>query len=128
MPITAETRENGRVRYYVITDPWKTNDLIAEYPGDQAYRDSVDFTVHMLMNISQMKHIPPGLLAARKDAPALKHRRSGYLVMIGAGTFPRVMAETIFKLAHYERAVFVDTEEEAWAFIRKVIAEERVAA
>lgn len=128
MPITAETRDDGHVRYFVITDPWQTSDLIAQYPADREYRDSVDFTVHMLMNISQMKHIPPGLLAARKDAPALSHRRSGYLVMIGAGTFPRVMAETIFKLAHYDRAVFFDTEEEGWAYIRKVIAEERVSA
>ena len=128
MPVTVENREDGHVRYYVVTDPWKTSDLTAHYPGDRAYRDSVDFTVHMVMNVSKMKQIPPGLLAARKDAPALRHHRSGYLIMIGAGGFARVMAETIFKLAHYDRAVFFDTEQEGWDYIRKVLAEQKVMA
>lgn len=126
MPITVETREDGHVRYFVITDPWRTSDLIAQYPSDREYRDSVDFTVHMVMNVSKMKQIPPGLLVARKDAPALSHRRSGNLVMIGAGGFARIMAETIFKLAHYDRALFFDSEEEGWQYIRQAIAEERM--
>src|SRR5260221_6479999 len=128
MPITVENREDGRVRYFVITDPWVTNDLVSLYPADRAYRDNAHFTVHTMMNISKMKQIPPGLLAVRVDAPAFFHPHSGYLLMIGAGMFPRVMAETIFKLAHYDRARFFETEEEGWAFIQKVLANEPVAS
>src|SRR5258708_7797553 len=124
MPVTMEIRENGHVAYYVLTDPWETSDLTALYPQDIQYRNSVKHLVHTVMNISKVVRVPRNILRARSGAPAFIHPNSGQLVMIGAQAFPKLMAETIFRLAHYERAKFFDTKEEGGAYIRQIICKE----
>ncbi len=124
MPVTLEIRENGHVAYYVLADPWETTDLLSLYPKDIEYRSSVNHLVHTVMNISKVVRVPRNILRARSGAPAFVHPNSGQLVMIGAQTFPKLMAETIFRLAHYERAKFFDTKEEGWAYIRQFIDKE----
>ena len=124
MPVTAELREQGHVWYYVITDPWETSDLISFYKQDFAHRETVNHTVHLVMNVSAMHSVPINLLRARNNAPAWSHRTSGQLVMVGAHSFAKSIAEMIFKLAHYEKAKFFNSEAEGWDYIRAVIAEE----
>src|SRR5882757_6085409 len=99
MPVTFEIRENDYVAYYVLSDPWEAHDLSALYPQDILFRNSVDHVVHTFMNV----------IAVRIGAPAFIHPNSGQLVMVGAQSFPKMMAETIFRLAHYQRARFFDT-------------------
>lgn len=125
MPITMEIRENGYVAYYVMSDPWVTNDLTSLYPQDIQFRDSVNHLVHTFMDVSQVRRIPPDVIRARINAPAFIHRNSGHLIMIGAKSLPKIAAETIFRIARYERAKFFDTEEQGWAFTRQLIAKEQ---
>jgi hypothetical protein len=121
MPVTMELRENGHVAYYHFSEPWQTTDLTSLYPRDIAHRDSVNFLVHTFMNVSTIKNIPIDIIRARQGAPAFTHRRSGQLVMVGAKMLARRSAEMIFRLAHYERAKFFDTEEQGLAYIRQFI-------
>jgi hypothetical protein len=125
MPVTMEIQENGHVSYYVLSEPWQTSDLTSLYSKDIAHRNDVDFLVHTFMTVSEVKNIPIDIISARRGAPAFSHPRSGQLVMIGAKMLARRTAEMIFRLAHYERAKFLDTEEEGWAYIRRIIEAEK---
>lgn len=127
MPVTMEFRENGQVAYYNLADPWETSDLTTWYPQDIEYRDSVSHVVHTFMNVSAVRRVPSNIIRARIAAPAFIHPNSGQLIMVGAKAFPKTVAETIFRLAHYERARFFDTEEEGWLYIRQLLANELVA-
>jgi hypothetical protein len=127
MSVTMEIREEGHVAYYVLSEPWKTQDLTALYAQDIAHRDTTIFLVHTFMDVSRIKQIPIDIIGARRGAPAFIHPKSGQLVMTGANTFARRTAEMIFRLAHYERAKFFKTEEEGWAYIRQNIGAERQA-
>jgi hypothetical protein len=127
MPVTLDIRENGRVSYYVISDPWTTSELMALYPQDSDHRNSVSYVVHSIMNVSGIKRLPTDVIRARQNAPGLKPN-SGQLVMVGANAFARRTAETIFRLAHYNRARFFDTEEQAWSYLRRMIQSEGLAA
>jgi hypothetical protein len=126
MPVTLELCEDGHVAYYIVSDPWQTTDLTRWYAEDNAYRNGVDFKVHTFMNMTQVKHVPSNIISARVNAPAFTNPHSGQLVMIGAFSFVKTMAEMIFRLAHYERAKFFNIEQEGWTYIRQVITEEMV--
>src|SRR5258708_605372 len=95
-------------------NPWQTSDLTSLYPRDIAHRNTVNFKVHTFMDVNQVRQIPPGILAVRRGAPAFSHRNSGQLIMVGALPFPKKTAELIFRLAHYDRAKFFDTEDDGW--------------
>lgn len=128
MPVTMEIRENGQVAYYVLADPWETNDLISLYSQDILYRDSVSHVVHTFMNVSGVQRVPSNIIRARIGAPAFSHPNSGSLVMVGAKSFPKAVAQTIFRVAHFERAVFFDTDDEGWSYIRQLVKTEIAAA
>ncbi len=124
MPVTFEIRENDYVAYYVLSDPWEAHDLSALYPQDILFRNSVDHVVHTFMNVSAVRRVPPNVIHVRIGAPAFIHPNSGQLVMVGAQSFPKMMAETIFRLAHYQRARFFDTEADGWEYTRQLIKNE----
>jgi hypothetical protein len=129
MPVTMELKENGHVAYYLFTEPWQTSDLTSLYPQDIAHRNNVDFLVHTFMTLRNIRNIPIDIISARRGAPAFTHPKSGQLVMVGAQLLARRTAEMIFRLAHYQRARFFDTEEQGWAYLRQIIAaEEKVRA
>src|SRR4051812_44914277 len=106
MPVTMELRNDGHVAYYELTDPWIAPDLTSLYPADIHYRDSVPFPVHTVMNVTNAHKVPHNVISVRQNAPAFTHHNTGQLVMIGAHSFVRTMAEMIFRLAHYQRAKF----------------------
>ena len=124
MPVTMEIRENGWVAYYVMADPWETRDLTSLYPQDIRYRDGVDHVVHTFMNISGVQRVPSNIISARIGAPAFVHPKSGQLIMIGARSLPKVVTETICRLARYDRLRFFATEEEGWAYVRQLAVNE----
>src|SRR5450432_1811863 len=116
MPVTMEIRESGQIAYYVLADPWETRDLTSLYPQDNLYRSSVNHVVHTFMDVSRVQKIPPNILSARIAAPAFTHPNSGLLIMVGARTLPKVVTETICRVARYERLHFFATEEDGWAY------------
>jgi hypothetical protein len=119
-----ELRENGQVAYYVLADPWETRDLTSLYPQDNGYRSTVNHVVHTFMDISGVRRIPPNIISARIAAPAFTHPNSGLLIMIGARTLPKVVTETICRVARYDRLHFFATDEEGWTYLRQLGANE----
>jgi hypothetical protein len=127
MPVKLDVRENGHVMYYLFSDPWKTSDLTSLYPRDLAHRNRVQHPVHTLMDMTHAQQVPPGIFTARLGAPAFSHAYGGQVLMVGTRPFVRAVAETIFKLAHFETVKFMHTSDDAWNHIRQVIAQEQPA-
>jgi hypothetical protein len=124
MPVHFEIREDGRVAYYRITDPWTTQNLIAHYPADNAHRASVTHIVHTLMDVTGMRQVPINILLARNNAPAFSHPNNGVLILTGARPMAKSFAELIFKMASFQRGRFLATADDGWAFIHSLMANE----
>ncbi len=90
---------------------------------DRNYRDQSPHPVHAVLNLSAAKHLPPGAISLRHASPDLNHPTAGQVVLVGTNTFVRNVAELIFRLSRTDKFKIFATEEEAWAYLRKVIAE-----
>ena len=126
MPATLETREDGRVQFFSISDPFSLPELTSLYPADDAYRNSVNFTVHTLIDLTALKHLPSGILGTRTGAPILSHPRSGQIVLTGAVPLAKALGEMIARLTRINQTKvnFFRTVDEGWDFLRHYIEED----
>jgi hypothetical protein len=122
-----EFRENGRVAYFVFTDPWELSDIAALLEDDNRRRDQSPQTIHSILNLAHARRLPPGAMGLRQISPELNHPRAGLVVLVGSNGFVRAVAEMVFKVAHSKKFKFVATEEEAWTYLRQMIQQERAA-
>jgi len=123
MPVTMDIREDGHVIYYKVEDPWTVFDFTRHFPEDEAHRGSAGFPVHVLVDMSKARQIPPGVFHLRKKALA-SHPGTGVTMIIGAGAYAQRIAEIVFRLAHNEKTRFVESEAQAWAYVKRAIASE----
>jgi len=122
MPITQEIRENGYVIFYVMTDPWTLPEMLNLFAAETVYRDQVGHQVHTLVDLTETHTAPAsGLIGMRHKAPSLVHPTAGQFVVIGANTFMHMVGQTIFNLLGFDKGKFVNTEEEAWTYLRSII-------
>lgn len=123
MPVTMELRENGRVLYWVITDPWKVKDLIPLVRETRRLFDSARHKIHSLTNDIHTRQIPAGVLRLREVGP-WSHPASGQLAVVGLPALGTALLDVIAPVTCFDRAKYFNTEEEAWAYLRQAIAEE----
>jgi hypothetical protein len=124
MPATIELIEDNRVVYMVYTAPLTLQEIRDLYPLDQEYRDNAQHKVHTLIDIRNMGDIPPGILSTRY-APSHVHPNSGFVVVLGADARARILGDMMAIMQGENHFRFFDTEDEAWGFLRKAIAEDK---
>ncbi len=124
MPITLELRENNLVFYWVFSDPWSVADLLPLSKQVRAHFDSTSHRTHTLANLRQTRHLPSNLLRIR-EIGTWDHPNSGQLVVVGAPAFAKTMLELIGRLVRFDRTHFYESEEAAWAFLRRAIAQDK---
>lgn len=125
MPIIMETRENGHFLYVKISDPWSLAELETMYRQEKAYRDEASFTMHAMVDFSELKKVPPSSITVGRRSPSLSHTRRGHLVLIGGPSFLQALIETIGRMTRAAKIKFVKSEEEGLVYLRRVIAEEQ---
>jgi hypothetical protein len=123
MTATINLVEDGRVLQYYFEEPWSMDELESVSQTAQKYFDQATHTVHVLANAENIRSAPRGILRAR-TAPTITHPRSGYIAIVGTSLVVRTFSEMIFRLMNFQRARFFNTEDEAWVFLRDVIANE----
>ncbi len=123
MPTKVELRENGRVLHYIFTEPWTLKDMEEAAAKARTYYDAADRKLHVLFDARAISSLPSGLLRARNN-PDMRHPNSGHIAVVGASTVLQVIAETILRITRFQRARFFQSEDEAWAYLRRIIAEE----
>lgn len=120
MPVDVQLHESQRYLIYKMVDPVNMEQLMAAYRQEKIYRDSVEHTVHSIVDMSQMKRIPPNWLLA-KAGPGLTHPRSGEMLFVGVSVGVKMILQTILKIVRYQRIRFFDTREEADTHMRHVL-------
>lgn len=104
-----------RLIYYKFSDPLTVDEILWAYAEEQTLRDSVPHTVHSLIDMSEVTHIPPRWLAA-KAGPGFSHPRAGLMMFVGLSPAVRIAVKTIVQIVRYEKIKFFETRAQADAF------------
>lgn len=123
MPVNIEFSSDKRYIVYTITDPMNMTELMNAYAQERTFRDSVPYTLHSIVDMSQIKRIPPNWLTA-KAGPGLTHPRSGFMLFVGLSMGFKMILQTIMKIMRYEKIHFFDTRTEADAFMAELLQKE----
>lgn len=127
LPVEIQFSDDHRYIVYTITDPLNMNDLIAAYEQEKTFRDSVDHTVHSIVDMSRVSRIPPNWLTA-KAGPGLTHPRSGVMLFVGLSSGLTIIIQTIMKIMRYSRMKAFKTRAEADAYMQELLREEEVSS
>ena len=127
MPIKQVLEENGRILRVTFTDPWSVEEMLKEFETAQHYLDKATQPIHVLVDMTEATRATPGALRAR-ESPALRHPMGGQVAVFGMNSLGRTLAETVFRLVRFRRARFFDSEAEALAHLRGLIAAGQVEA
>jgi len=124
VPVTFDLRENDRVVYFKISDPWTLEEVLAKFAETTAIRDQLYLTnpnrqVHSLIDLTEAKTAPPGALRSR-NSPGMTHASRGKSVAAVTAPLVRDIMITIFKVMHTDGAL-VETVDEAWAYLRPIL-------
>src|SRR5258708_11639261 len=98
MPITMELRENDRVLYYEISDPWSLSDLMALYDQNKVIRDQHQAPIHAIANLTAARHLPQGIMGVRSYSPDVMHPRARHVVMAAPHALGKSIGETVCRL------------------------------
>lgn len=119
MPVHLHLSPDKRYLIYEITDPLNMDDLIKAYKAEKDHRDELPYTVHSIVDMSQIKRIPMNWLVA-KAGPGLTHPRSGEILFVGLAGGIKIIVETILRLVKYKRMKFFNTRQEAETYMREL--------
>lgn len=100
----------------------RIDDLTAAYVREKTYRDSIPYTLHSIVDITQFRRIPPNWLLA-KEGHGLTHPRSGEFLFVGISYGLKIIAETIIKIMRYKRMKFFLTRQEADAYMQELVTQ-----
>src|SRR5258708_28743950 len=122
MPVDLELKDNGRVMVWRFVDRWSLAELKPLTLQARDILKQATFTVHSIADLRQAHRVPSGVLSTRQ-VTTWHHARSGQLAVLGASPFIKVMLETVFRIARFDRFRLFDDEAEAMAYLRGLIAE-----
>ena len=127
MPVQFKIEDDGWIIHYSITDPMDIPELLAAYKQERAHRDATPHLVHSITNMSGVRRIPRNFMSAG-SGPGLKHPRSGELIIVGLSPMLSRIIDPILRLARFNRLKVMNTEAEAFTYLRTLIAANQKAA
>jgi hypothetical protein len=126
MPVQLEFSENKRYIIYTLTDPLDMNELQRVYQKEKEHRDSVDHTVHSIVDMSRVKGIPRNWLTA-KSGPGLSHPRSGKMLFVGISPALKTLVSLILDIMRYRKMEFYNNFDEAETRMKDLLRDEVAA-
>lgn len=125
MPVNITFSENKRYIIYRLSDPLDMNELQRVYQQEREFRDSVEHTVHSIVDMSGVKGIPRNWLTA-KSGPGLKHPRSGKMLFVGISNALKTIVTLILDMMRYRKMEFFDSYEQAEKRMQELMQEDAV--
>lgn len=119
--------ESKRFIVYNLSDPITLADLYTAYDQEREFRDSVDHTVHSIVDMTNVKRIPPNWLTA-KSGPGLSHPHSGQMLFVGLSPGLKIIVSTITKIMRYDKMKVFNTREEADEFMAWLLRQDKTEA
>jgi hypothetical protein len=126
MPTTVALIEDGHIIHYVFADPWTLDDMVLITREGKHFYDRSDHKIHVLLDVSRTRKVPPGILTARNN-PDMTHPNSGHIAIVGAAGIIKAIGELIVKTTNMSKIGFYTSEQEAWVYLRQLIAKETEA-
>ncbi|PJF41265.1 MAG: hypothetical protein CUN50_06195 [Candidatus Thermofonsia Clade 1 bacterium] len=123
MSVTQVLEADGRILRVTFADPWVVDEMLAAFEETERYLNAATKPIHLLVDMTRAVRTTHGALRAR-EAPVLRHPMGGEIAVFGINLAGRIIAETVLRLARFQRAHFFETEAEACAYLNKLIAEE----
>lgn len=123
MPVTTEFIENGHVLKCTLSDFWTMEDIYQIARDRKPACIASPFRVHVLVDMTQISHVPPGFLSVRSRVD-WNHSNSGHIAIAGAVGMVRLMIELVVRLLPGNKASLFDTEADAVEHLRSLIAGE----
>lgn len=122
MPVSVQLSGDKMHLIYELADPMQVNELMKAYDTEKELRDSIPYTLHSIVDMSDVHHIPRNWLIA-KAGPGLTHPRSGHMLIVGITNGLKTMVQIIFKITKYNRIQFFENREEAEAQMAILVQE-----
>ncbi len=127
MPVERAMMEAGRVSYFRLTDPW-TLDEIVEAEDNGVFLKRVRAAVHTIVDVTGSQTLPTGVVRLY-DVPTAPLKLPGYNVLVGASFRIKAIGRLFSHVTGNHKLIYVDTLDEAWAFISHKMADiERAVA
>jgi SpoIIAA-like len=124
MPLEATFLEEGRILYYKAVAPVTSADMRASNIMGQQHFATVPFTVHVILDVRELKSITPD--AMRLDTyRELRRERMGQTAIVGAHHTLRTIVNALTKALNYQSLAFFATEQEAMEWIHAAIAADK---
>lgn len=111
MPAILDVREEGRVLVFTLTDPWELSDLISLGMRSRMHMDRASDKIYRVYDVRGTKKIPAGMTQAT-SLIGFRHNRSAELITIGSSAI----------VSHFVGDKHFDSEDEAWVYLRALIA------
>src|SRR5437870_3207527 len=124
MPANLELLEDGHIISAVITVPWQLQDVLDVYATETTLRDQAAWKLHTFLDLRGATPAPKGVLSLARQSPSLNHPRRGAVAIVGGSTFGRTIVEMACRIAGFNQIRFFAAPEQAWNYVRQVIAEE----
>jgi hypothetical protein len=124
MPVESYPLDEGRIQYIAFIDPFTAEEMEENWAKNHEIRIHTSKKLHILLDLRQLrKPPPPGAIRGWRDS-SVTHSNAGHIAMVGGNAITRFIANTVFRLAHFDRGHFFETYDDALAFLRMVIAQE----
>jgi hypothetical protein len=123
MPVQLEFSDDKRYIIYTLSDPLDMNELQRVYQQEKEFRDSVDHTVHSIIDMSRVRGIPRNWITG-KSGPGLSHPRSGKMLFVGISHALKTLVSLILDIMRYRRMEFFHNYEAALARMQELLREE----
>ncbi len=114
--------EEQTIIRYVMDGPWTWSELYEALGQGHRLLDTVDHTVHCIIDMQKTRLIPNNPLLHGKRMSAGKHPRAGKIVFVDAHAFMQALIGVFRKIypALLRDILFAETMEEARALLASV--------
>lgn len=124
MPYESYPLDDGNILFVAFIDPFTTKEMEESWARNHEIRIRRTRRLHILLDLRHLKKPPPrGAIRGWRDS-SVTHPNAGHIAMVGGNSVTRFIANTVYKLAHFDRGHFFETYDEALACLREVITQE----
>jgi hypothetical protein len=123
MPITIALQPNQRIVLINISTPVTGLELSKIYAQVEELRNQSPYPLHCLVDTTKVRGVPPDLFLARTSVRWELIGNTHTVIVVKNAGF-RILADTFFRFARFDRATIVQTVKEGQEFLDRAIQEE----
>jgi hypothetical protein len=123
MPITIALQPNQRTVFITIASPVTGLELSKIYAQVEELRAASPYPLHCLVDTTKVRGVPPDLFLARTSVQWNTITNTHTVIVVKNAGF-RILADTFFRFARFDKATIVQTLKEGQEFLDHAIQEE----